>query len=72
MAIIEQKILSQVNALPNIQSFNVQWTHEVIKDGEIIASTYERKCYALEQKDEFLIEVAGAADYIKAIGWVTN
>jgi hypothetical protein len=69
MAIIEQKVLSQVNALPNLQVFNVQWTNEVIKDGEIIASTYERKCYAIEQKDEFLVEVTGAVDYAKAIGW---
>lgn len=69
MAITEQKVLSQVNALPDLQSFNVQWTNQVIKDDEIIASTYERKCYALEQKDEFLAEVVGAVDYAKAIGW---
>lgn len=69
MAIIEKKILSQVNALPDLQVFNVQWTNQVIKDGEIIASTYERKCYAIEQKDEFLAEVDGAVDYAKAIGW---
>ena len=69
MAIIEQKVLSQVNALPESSSFNVQWTNQVIKDGEIIASTYERKCYAIEQKDEFLAEIDGAVDYAKAIGW---
>jgi hypothetical protein len=69
MAIIEQKILSQVNALPDLQVFNVQWTNQVIKDDEIIASTYERKCYSIEQKDEFIAEIAGAVDYIKAIGW---
>ena len=40
-----------------------------IKDGDIIASTYERKCYAIEQKDEFLAEVDGAVDYANAIGW---
>lgn len=69
MAILEQKVLSQVNALPDLQVFNVQWTNQIIKDGEIIASTYERKCYAIEQKDGFLAEIAGAADYVKAIGW---
>lgn len=69
MAIIEQRILSQVNALPDLQVFNVQWTNQIIKDGELIASTYERKCYSIEQKDEFLVEVTGAADYVKAIGW---
>ena len=69
MAIIEKKVLSQVNALPESKSFNVQWTNQVIKEGEIIASTYERKCYAIEQKDEFLAEVDGAGDYSKAIGW---
>jgi hypothetical protein len=69
MAIIEQKILLQVNALPDFQVFNVQWANQVIKDDEIIASTYERKCYAIEQKDEFIAEIAGAADYVKAIGW---
>jgi hypothetical protein len=69
MAIIEQRILSQVNALPDLQVFNVQWTNQIIKDGEIIASSYERKCYTIVQKDEFLVEVTGAVDYAKAIGW---
>jgi len=69
MGFTEQKIVSQVNALPDLQVFNVQWTNQVIKDGDIIASTYERKCYAIEQKDEFLAEVDGAVDYANAIGW---
>ena len=69
MTIIEQRILSQVNALPDLQVFNVQWTNQIIKDGEIIALTYERKCYAIEQKDEFIAEITGAVDYVKAIGW---
>jgi hypothetical protein len=69
MAITEQKVLSQVNASPDSKCFNVQWSNQVIKDGEIIASTYERKCYAIEQKNEFLVEVTGAVDYAKAIGW---
>lgn len=69
MALTEQKVLSQITALPESSTFNVQWKNQILKDGEVIASTYERKCYAIEQKDEFLLEVEGAASYITSIGW---
>lgn len=69
MTLTEQKVLSQVTALPESSTFNVQWKNQILKDGEVIASAYERKCYAIAQKDEFLLEVDGAAGYIVSMGW---
>lgn len=31
--------------------------------------TYHRKSYSQSQKDEFLVEVIGAVDYISLLGW---
>lgn len=69
MAIIEEKVLSQVMALPEQSAFNVQWTNKVIKDGVVIAENYERKAYTQDQEAEFLAEVDGAEFYAQAIGW---
>lgn len=65
----EQRILSQVTHLPAADAVNVQWTNQVLKDGDVLSSTYERKAYTKAQKDEFLAEVDGAKLYIKAFGW---
>jgi hypothetical protein len=69
MAIIENKVLSQVMALPEQSAFNVQWTNQIIKDDAVIAETFERKAYTEDQKDDFMADVAGAEFYAQAIGW---
>lgn len=69
MSLTENKIISQITSLPDSSAFNVQWTNQIIKNGEIIAKTYERKSYTKEQKDEFISEVDNAQFYIQAIGW---
>lgn len=69
MSIIEDKIISQVNFLPAASTINVQWANRILKDGVVIAETYERKAYAQDQKAEFLVEVDNAATYISVLGW---
>jgi hypothetical protein len=65
----EQRIIKQVSILPAQSAVNVQWANQILRDGEIISETYERKAYTSEQRAEFEAEVTGAASYIAALGW---
>jgi hypothetical protein len=65
----EQRILKQVTTLPAQSAVNVQWANQVLKDGEVISETYDRKAYTSEQRAEFEAEVTGASSYIAALGW---
>ena len=65
----EQRILKQVTTLPNQSAVNVQWANQILRDGELLTETYERKAYTADQKAEFLAEVEGAENYIAAMGW---
>jgi len=65
----EQRILKQVTTLPAQSAINVQWANQILRDGEVISETFERKAYAVEQKDDFLAEVEGAAGYVAVLGW---
>ena len=69
MALTEQRILKQVAILPQQNAVNVQWANQILKDGELLTETYERKAYTQEQAAEFLAEVEGAASYMSAMGW---
>ena len=69
MALTEQRILKQVTTLPNQSAVNVQWANQILRDGELVTETYERKAYTADQKAEFLVEVEGAENYIAALGW---
>lgn len=69
MALTEQRILKQVTILAQQSSANVQWANQILRDGEVITETYERKAYTIEQKDDFLAEVEGASNYLAALGW---
>lgn len=69
MALTETRILKQVAILPAQNAVNVQWSNQVLKDGEVIAETYERKAYTAEQAAEFAAEVEGSASYMAALGW---
>ena len=69
MALTEQRILSQVTTLPAQSAANVQWSNQILRDGEVVSETFERKAYTAEQKAEFLAEVEGAENYITALGW---
>ena len=69
MALTEQRVLNQVTLLPRIGAINVQWSNQIIRDGEVITEEYERKSYSKEQKDMLMEEVEGAEQYISAIGW---
>jgi hypothetical protein len=68
MALTEQKILKQVTILSG-GTVNVQWSNQILRDGEVISETYERCAYGVDQKDQFLAEIPGAANYIAALGW---
>lgn len=69
MAFTEQRILKQVAILPAQNAANVQWANQVLKDGELLTETYERKAYTAEQAAEFATEVEGATSYMTALGW---
>lgn len=69
MALTEQKVLKQVTVLAQQSAANVQWANQILRDGEVISETFERKAYTQEQKDEFLVEVEGADAYVSALGW---
>lgn len=69
MALSEQRILKQVSILPAQSAVNVQWANQILRDGEVISETYERKAYTQEQAAEFINEVEGAESYITALGW---
>lgn len=69
MALSEQRILKQVSILPAQSAVNVQWANQILRDGEVISETYERKAYTADQAAEFVAEVEGAESYIAALGW---
>lgn len=69
MALTEQRVLKQVTMLPQSNAINVQWANQILRDGEFVSETYERKAYGPEQKADFLAEVDGAAAYVSAMGW---
>lgn len=70
MSLTEQRILKQVAILPTQAAVNVQWALQILRDGEIVSETYERKAYTADQKAEFLEEVPGAESYVTALGWL--
>lgn len=70
MAFTEQTILRAVTVRPDIGAIEVEWRNQVLRDGVVIADTPHRKAYMSDQKDEFLVEVEGAPDYVAAAGWV--
>lgn len=69
MALTEKTILNQVTVLPAQSAINVQWANQVLRDDEVISTTYHRKAYTKEQQAEFEAEVTGAATYVTAVGW---
>lgn len=69
MALTEQRVLSQVTTLPQQNAINVQWADQILRDGEVISSTFHRKAYTADQKADFLAEVEGAAGYVAVMGW---
>ena len=69
MALTEQRIINQVTVLPTVNSINVQWADQILRDEEVISQTYHRKAYSAEQRAEFEAEVEGAAQYVNLITW---
>lgn len=69
MALTEQRILKQVTLLPQSNAVNVQWANQILRDGEFVSETYERKAYGEDQKGDFINEVTGGQAYSDAMGW---
>lgn len=69
MALTEQRILKQVSILPAQGAANVQWSNQILRDGEVISETYERKAYTQAQAAEFINEVENAESYLTSLGW---
>lgn len=70
MALTEQRILKSVQVLSQQSAVNVQWANQILRDGELVTETYERKAYTAEQYHDFIAEVEGAEAYIAVLGWV--
>lgn len=69
MAFEERRVLREVSILPGRGTVHVQWSQQVLRDGQVIAETFERKSYNSEQASQFAVEVEGAANYLPALGW---
>lgn len=69
MALTEGKKLVKVALLLDSQTIDVKWENQIFRDGELISSIPHCKAYSAEQKDDFLTEVDGAAEYIRSINW---
>jgi len=69
VALTEQKVVKQVTHLPQSNTIQVQWANQILRDGEFVSETYERKAYMEAQKNEFLSEVNNALGHVKAMGW---
>lgn len=67
--ITKQKTLASVEIGVETQTINVKWLNRIVEDGEVISSIPHRCCYSIEQKEQFLAEVEGAAGYVAAAGW---
>lgn len=69
MAFTEQRVLNQVTILIEQSAVNVQWLDQVLRDGEVIASTPFRKAYSSTQKAEFAADMAHPESYFAILGW---
>lgn len=69
MALTEQTIIKQITIKPAQRTVEVQWSNQVLRNGEVISEAYTRKAYIAAQQAEFEADVAGAASYVAAVGW---
>lgn len=69
MALTEERVLKSVEVLLDAKSINVCWENRVLRDGEVIAQSNERCAYGLDQKEQFIADVEGAAAFVTAIPW---
>lgn len=69
MSLIEKRTLKQVTVLAEQNAVNVQWADQIIREGVVISEQYHRKAYTAAQKDDFLLEVAGAEAYLGILNW---
>lgn len=69
MSFSESRIIKQITILPESNSVNVQWANQILRDGEVISETFERKAYTANQRAEFATEVEGASGYMAVLGW---
>ena len=72
MALTEQKILKSVEVLSSINSIQVEWANQVLKDGEVISSIPHRSSYMAGEQERFLAEVEGADKYVGLIDWTVK
>jgi hypothetical protein len=70
MALTEQRVLASVNHNKLADALEVCWADQVLRDGEVIASTAHRCAYSREQKVLFEVDLGvDAAVYVAAAGW---
>lgn len=68
MALAEKTIVKSVE-ITHAGTANVCWADQILRDGEVISEIPRRRAYSIEEKEAFLAEVAGAENYIAALGW---
>lgn len=69
MALTEQKVLKSVDVQLNTKTANVLWSHQILRDGDVISETNHRRAFSEAEKDDFLAEVEGADKYLAALDW---
>lgn len=59
MALIKQRILKSVEALPQQQSVNVRWADQVLENGVVISEQFHRRAYSQAEYAAFVADVPG-------------
>ena len=71
MPLTEKTIINSITVMPEQNCIQVQWSNQILRDGEVISQQYHRKAYGAGQRAEFEAEVEGAASYAELIDWAS-
>lgn len=68
MSLTEQTVLASIEVMPQINSINVRWDKQILRDGEVIVSEPFRRAYGRHEREQFLADVPGGEAYADAAG----
>jgi hypothetical protein len=68
MALSEQTVLASVEVLPQMNSVNVRWDKQIMRDGEVIVSEPHRRAYGRYEREQFLADVPSGEAYADSAG----
>ena len=72
MAFSERVIIKSISVQLETDCINVMWSHQVLKDEDVIHEVFRRKAYTSDKGYEFMTEVEGWEPYIAIMGWSTE